>query len=166
MVTMIIGGSGSGKSRYAERLVSSLDGRRIYLATMQPFGEEAHQRIAKHLRERSGLGFETVECFRNLKTLRIPKDSNVLLEDVGNLMANERYHPDGGGKEAVISGIGFLMETCRHVTIVTNEVFSGGKDYEGDTLEYLKDLAWVNRQVAMQADHVVEIVCGLPNRLK
>ena len=46
------------------------------------------------------------------------------------------------------------------------EVFSGGADYEGDTLSYLRALAGINRALAARADRVAEVVCGLPNWLK
>ena len=66
----------------------------------------------------------------------------------------------------VLAGIEHLLKTCAHLTVVTNEVFSGGAEYAGDTLAYLKDLAWLNRVLARRADRVVELVCGLPNVLK
>ena len=43
-----------------------------------------------------------------------------------------------------------------------NEVFSSGEAYQGDTLSYLRDLAWANRTLARRADRVVELVCGMP----
>ena len=49
---------------------------------------------------------------------------------------------------------------------MTNEVFSGGKNYEGDTLTYLRILAKLGRLLAARADYVVEVVCGLPDVLK
>ena len=49
---------------------------------------------------------------------------------------------------------------------MTNEVFSGGKEYEGETLTYLRLLAMLNRKLAAGADLVVEVVCGLPDILK
>ena len=92
----MIGGSASGKSDYAERHVLSLEGGgpRIYIATMEPFGEEARARIARHHAMRRDRGFETIECYRNIGSLRLPADSNVLLEDLGNLMANELFGND------------------------------------------------------------------------
>ena len=66
MLSLIIGGSASGKSEYAERLVCSLPGKRIYVATMEPFGEEGRERIARHRKLREGKGFATVEVPRNL----------------------------------------------------------------------------------------------------
>ena len=58
MITLITGGSGSGKSAYAEEQVL-LEGeaRRIYIATMYPYDEESHRRIDRHRRMRAGKGF-------------------------------------------------------------------------------------------------------------
>lgn len=46
---MISGANGSGKSRYAERIVARTTGERYYIATMRPCSEENLQRIEKHL---------------------------------------------------------------------------------------------------------------------
>ncbi len=166
MFTLVIGGSASGKSEYAERQVAALPGRRWYIATMEPWDDECLARIAKHQAARAQRDFTTVECYRNLPALALPPEGNVLLECLGNLVANELYGPEAGGAARVLSGIDHLLKTCTHLTVVTNEVFSGGTEYEGDTLRYLKDLAWVNRVLARKADKVVELVCGLPNVLK
>lgn len=49
MFTLIVGGAASGKSEYAEQLaVAAPAARRFYVATMQPWGEETRQRIARH----------------------------------------------------------------------------------------------------------------------
>ena len=166
MLTLVIGGSASGKSEYAEQCVLSLDGARIYIATMQPFGKEAEERILKHRQMRKNKGFETIECYTGLQNLKIPPGSNVLLEDLGNLMANEIFSPEGRGPRAVRDGIDALIPACAHMTIVTNEIFSGGTDYTEETLHYMRELAAMNRYIASRADRVTEIVCGIPNRLK
>ena len=171
----MIGGSASGKSDYAERHVLSLEGGgpRIYIATMEPFGEEARARIARHHALRRDRGFETIECYRNIGSLRLPADSNVLLEDLGNLMANELFGNDAAAvdeetdlPDRIAEEIEKVFSDCAHMTIVTNEIFSGGKKYEGETLKYLRALARLNRILAKRADYVVELVCGLPDVLK
>ncbi len=166
MFTFVIGASASGKSEYAEKLAMSLDGQRIYLAAMEPFGQEAQARIARHRAARAGRGFVTLERYTDLAHLEIPEESVVLLEDVGNLAANELFREDGGGAEAVLEGVLSVARRCRHLIAVTNEVFLGGQAYEGDTLRYLKTLAKVNRELAKRADRVAEVVCGIPNSLK
>lgn len=175
MFTLVIGGSASGKSDYAERHVLSLEGGgpRIYIATMEPFGEEARARIARHHALRRDRGFETIECYRNIGSLRLPADSNVLLEDLGNLMANELFGNDAAAvdeetdlPDRIAEEIEKVFSDCAHMTIVTNEIFSGGKNYEGETIIYLRALARLNRILAKRADYVVELVCGLPDVLK
>ncbi len=186
MFTLVIGGNASGKSEYAEQHVLSLStpektspqfGNRIYIATMQPFGEDARARIARHHAMRRDRGFVTIERYTDLSGLKVPEGSNVLLEDMGNLVANEiemlpdKIHSDethlpSGTATAVLTGVDHLLLQCAHLTIVTNEVFSDGKTYEKETLRYLRELAAVNRTLAARADHVVEVVCGIPNRLK
>ena len=45
MLTLVTGGSGSGKSAFAEdRVLSFGDAQRIYIATMHPFDEESHKK--------------------------------------------------------------------------------------------------------------------------
>jgi adenosylcobinamide kinase/adenosylcobinamide-phosphate guanylyltransferase len=63
-------------------------------------------------------------------------------------------------------GLDHLIAACGNLTVVTNEIFSGGAEYAGETLAYMKNLAALNRELAARADLVVEIVCGLPNLLK
>ena len=166
MRTLIIGGAGSGKSAFAETLVCRLEGKRIYLATMSAEDRESLERISRHRSQRSGRGFETMEKAENLADAEIPTGSNILLEDLSNLLANEMFHSHGGGFPAVRTGVEHIASFARHLTIVTNEIFSDGERYEGDTLRYQEQLAELNRELAEKADLVVEVVCGLPNVLK
>ena len=64
-VTLVIGAAASGKSAYAESLCLGHDGPRVYLATMEPFGEEGARRIARHRALREGKGFSTLERTRD-----------------------------------------------------------------------------------------------------
>lgn len=166
MLTLVIGGSGSGKSAYAERLAGQYPGKRVYLATMEVYDEESRARIRRHRAQRSHLGMETIEKSSDLsdpETLkRIPPDACLLLEDLSNLLANEMFSPDGGGPEAVQQGLTAVEKACSRLIVVTNEIFSGGDRYDSGTLEFMKNLAALNRELAARADHVTEVVCGLP----
>ena len=164
MFTLMIGGAASGKSEYAERLILRAGPiKRTYIATMKPFDDESRLRIARHRALRAQKSFETVECYTNLEQLRLSGGGAVLLECVGNLAANELYGPRGAGTDteaAILRGIDVLLLQCRELVVVSNEIFSGGWDYEGDTRPYLRVLASVNRTLAARADRVAEIVCG------
>lgn len=165
MLTLVIGGAASGKSEYAESLVLSSGEPRFYLATMQVWDAECAARVEKHRKMRAQKKFTTIERPLGLDTVRLPAEGVVLLEDVGNLVANELYSPDGAGEQtvqAVLRGIDSLAEQCQHLILVSNEVFSGGTSYAGDTLRYLQMLAQVNNAAAARAQNVCRVVCGIP----
>ena len=166
MLSLIIGGAGSGKSALAEALCCRLEGPRLYIATMQAADGESMKRIEKHRSQREGLRFDTLECPHSLDRAEIPQGANALLEDLSNLLANELFSPEGGGADAVRRGLQKACERCANLTVVTNEVFSGGADYGKGTLQFLQELAALNRELAAKADLVAEAVCGLPNVLK
>ncbi|MBR3560866.1 MAG: bifunctional adenosylcobinamide kinase/adenosylcobinamide-phosphate guanylyltransferase [Oscillospiraceae bacterium] len=170
MLTLVVGGAGSGKSAYAEHLIERSDAaRRVYLATMEPFGFEARQRIEKHRAMRENKGFVTVERFTDLSGLTLPPDSAVLLEDMGNLCANELFSPHGAGEnaaEAILRGVACLHAQCRELVIVSNEVFTGGTDYLGESEAYLSLLSYVNRKIAKTAERVCEVSGGIATDYK
>ena len=166
MLNLVIGAAASGKSEYAEDLVMSLPGEKIYIATMEPFGAEAVERIARHRVLRAGKGFSTVERPRNLIGLTPEADWNVLIEDLPNLAANEFFSPEGGGAAAVLSGVDRICKTASGVTIVTGDIFSDGGTYDAGTRDYMEMLADLHKRIAAKADNVVEVVCGIPCALK
>ena len=165
MLTLVVGGAASGKSAYAERLVLQTALPRYYLATMRVWDAECAARVEKHRRMRAEKQFETLECPLHLGTVRLPARGTALLEDLGNLTANELYDPAGAGEtaaSAILDGLDRLAAQCEHLVVVSNEVFSGGANYAGDTDRYLKALAQVNNALAARADAVVRVVCGIP----
>ncbi len=163
MFTLAIGGAGSGKSAFAEDWVARLPGRRVYLATMRPFGPEGMARVERHRTLRQGKGFWTLERYTDLGGAEVEPGDNVLLECLGNLAANELYDGEGGGPGAALAGVEALSRRCAHLTVVSNEVCAGGTDYLGDTEQFLREMADLHRALACRADAVVEVSCGLPD---
>lgn len=166
---MISGGSGSGKSEFAEGITVSLSQKetekRIYIATMMAFDEEAKRKIQRHRRMRKEKHFFTVECFTGLKHVYLSEGGTVLLDCMSNLVANEIYQENGAKEDTVlevIEGIDRILEQCRNLVVVTNEIFSDGCDYEESTREYIRTLGTINREMANRANAVVEVVCGIP----
>lgn len=170
MFLMITGGSGSGKSAYAEQCVLDFGpAERIYIATMYPFDEECDRRIRRHREMRRQKQFSTLECYTGLKTADIPEDSVVLLECMSNLTANEMYQEGGAGGqtvEEILAGICYLLKRVRHLVVVTNEIFSDGIDYDSETMRYQSYLGQINSEMGRMADQVTEVVYGIPITVK
>lgn len=168
---LITGGSGSGKSAYAEeQVLACAAGRRIYIATMVPYGEDGRRRVERHRRLREKKKFETVECYTGLEHLVLEGDGTcVLLECMSNLVANEIFEETGAhGRAAcaVLLGIENLRRQTENLFVVTNEIFSDGITYDEQTKQYLQCLGFVNQQLAGMADTVTEIVFGIPVKIK
>ena len=170
MFLVITGGSGSGKSAYAEQCVLDFGpAERIYIATMYPFDEECDRRIRRHREMRRQKQFSTLECYTGLKTADIPEDSVVLLECMSNLTANEMYQEGGAGGqtvEEILAGICYLLKRVRHLVVVTNEIFSDGIDYDPKTMRYQSYLGQINSEMGRMADRVTEVVYGIPITVK
>lgn len=164
MLILVSGGSGSGKSEFAESLVvSSGLSERVYLATMQVWDEESVRRVERHRQMRAGKGFATLECPTGLDRLEVPAHSAALLEDLSNLSANEYFSADRDGAfDRVLTGIQRAAARAELLVVVTNELFSDGVRYDPETAAYLELLAGLNRAIAAQADQVYEVVCGIP----
>lgn len=164
---MVYGGSGSGKSAVAEGIIEQLApcGERIYLATMEPFGADAEERIARHRLMRAKKGFATVERYTDLGGLSLPAGCAALLECLGNLAANELFSAKGAGEHAhnvVARDLAALGEQCAHLVVVSNDIGSDGVDYPAETKGYQRLLGSVNRGFAAECDAVIEVVCGIP----
>ena len=166
MMILVTGGSGSGKSAFAEDCIVSFgETKRIYIATMYPFDEESKKRVQRHRRMRQGKEFETVECYTGLEQVQVPAGSSVLLECMSNLVANEMFQENGAHEktvEDVLDGVRHLKEQTGNLVIVTNEIFSEAAVYQGDTERYQEYLGKINQGLAKIADEVVEVVYGIP----
>ena len=114
MITLITGGSGSGKSAYAEKYICHVSNEKgykekYYIATMQVFDDEGQRKIDRHRRLRAGKGFITIEQHRDIKKAveKLQSESSLktgrsaLLECMSNLVANEMFPPvDASGIQA------------------------------------------------------------------
>lgn len=69
MFILVTGGSGSGKSEFAENIAMKLGGKMLYVATMKPYDDECLKRIERHRKMRDGKGFRTVECYTDLSEI-------------------------------------------------------------------------------------------------
>lgn len=175
MMTLILGGSGSGKSAYAEDylLRAAGDKNKYYIATMQIRDAEMQAKVDRHHRLRQGKGFTTIEQPTELEqaVLQMEPAGAVLLECMSNLTANEMFSGEQPvDRQTVITKILQGMEGLRKqadpLVIVTNNVFEDGMIYDDSTMEYIEALGRINERLAAEADEVVEVVAGIPQRIK
>ena len=184
MLIAVIGGSGSGKSEFAENMAVDIrekknknnnkkdnkkDNRLIYLAAMHPFGQEGAERIKRHREARKDKSFITEERYTGLGYMDVLPGDTILLECMSNLLANEMFDIDGAKDMAVkeiSDGIERLMKYDCDVIIVTNDIFCDGETYSEETEKYIKNLAEINKYIFSAADEAYEVVCGIPVKLK
>lgn len=176
MMTLIIGGSGSGKSAYAEDYMLSLskDKKKYYIATMQIYDEEGKRKVERHRMLRRGKGFSTIEQPVDIeKTAEkmVDGEKTALVECISNLTANEMFSEEVPESEEVITekivgGIVSLNKKLMHLVIVSNNVFEDGKLYDNTTMAYIRAMGQINQKIAEVADEVVEVVVGIPLMVK
>ena len=168
MMIVVTGGSGSGKSAYAEKQILQFGVMpRYYIATMENRDAESQKRVDRHRAMRADKKFVTVECPYDLQEVQMEQEGAVLLECMSNLVANELFIKDGMSHmeqtvEKIMHGIQILKAQCRHLVVVTNEVFSDGLQYDEWTREYIRCLGMVNQSLSELADQVVEVVYTVP----
>ena len=174
---LVYGGSGSGKSAWAEKTLlaeaaRTPGGRAVYLAAMETASPEAAARIARHraMRERhgaeAGVWFVTEERCVDIGGAGVLPGDFVLLEDLGNLLANEIWSPAGAGPdgaaERILTGISSLLERAAVLVIVSSDVFGSGERYDEGTMAYIRALGGLHRELSGAAAQVAEVVCGIP----
>lgn len=167
MLILITGGSKNGKSYIAEKILDSADLSKFYIATMEPYCDEALAAIERHRKIRSGKGFQTIEKYTDIDEVALPDKCAVLLECMCNLCANEMFSVNCKDPiNKILNGINRLCEKAETLVIVTNQVGDDGILYPPETMEYIKNMGIINRRLFEKADCVIEAVYGIPMILK
>ena len=169
MRILITGGSGSGKSTFAERLMQRLPPPYAYIATMRPLDGESEVKIARHQNMRAGKGFHTVERETDVGALDLQGNGTALLECMCNLTANEMFDCEGNVRDIydkILLDIDQLGQKCEALIVVTNDVGADGGRYDEKTMHYVDVIGRINCALAKRFDCVYELVCGIPIVLK
>ena len=166
-VTLVLGGARSGKSRYAERLVTAQPGPRIYLATATAGDAEMAERI-RHHREQRGSGWTTVEeplaLAERLREVACP-DGAVLVDCLTLWLSNLM----GGNHDVDAAGaalVDVLPKLAGPVVFVSNEVGLGIVPENALARRFRDAAGRLNQTIAGNAQAVVFIAAGLPLFLK
>jgi adenosylcobinamide kinase/adenosylcobinamide-phosphate guanylyltransferase len=161
-LTLVLGGARSGKSRYAESLVTACPPPWTYVATAEPLDDEMRARIAEH-RARRGADWRTVEAPCDLaEALQRNSAGGVVLVDcltlwlTNRMLADADIEEDSARLEAVLSGI------AAPVVVVSNEVGLGIVPDNALARRFRDAQGRLNQRIAARADRVVLMVAGLP----
>ena len=176
-ILFVLGGARSGKSRYAQARAAEAagPGRSVaFIATAEAGDEEMRRRIQRHRRDRPS-GWVTLEAPREAgRALEsVGPEAGAVLVDcltllVSNLLLGE---PDGQkAEQAVLEEVGRLLRAARAapvpVILVSNEVGQGVVPSSRLGRAFRDAAGRAHQLVAAEADEVVFLTAGLPQRLK
>lgn len=169
MIIFITGGVKNGKSTLAQELTVRLCRGRThyYLATMIPVDDEDRERIRRHIADRDGMDFETVECGRNLLSCLEQVDPNggFLLDSATALLMNEMFlppdwHMDESAGHRCGEEIVKFAKSVADIVIVSDYIYSDAERYDSVTESYRRCLAEIDRRLAAVSDTVIELSAG------
>lgn len=183
MSVFISGGCKNGKSYLAQKAAVGLaeGGSLYYIATMIPHDEEDRARIRRHLSEREGWGFETIEQGKSIpEILNMPGidlSGTFLLDSMTAVMENEMYPvalknrdeivflgEDAGAPERVkkdfVAFARGVEKAGGNVVFVSDGIYGDMGEYSEATEAYRKALAAADRAVAAVCDRVIEVAYG------
>jgi adenosylcobinamide kinase / adenosylcobinamide-phosphate guanylyltransferase len=178
MLTLILGGARSGKSRLAQRMAATTKGdaaRVTYIATYYPGNDpEMAERIALHRSSRPA-AWKTVEEPVELAAASetAARDSDVILIDcltiwLSNLSWEHRHRPARYIEEAAqteLMRVAALAQN-RNIILVSNEVGSGVVPEHAVARAFRDMQGLLNQWAAEAAEEVILTVAGLPLYLK
>jgi adenosylcobinamide kinase/adenosylcobinamide-phosphate guanylyltransferase len=173
MLTFVIGGARSGKSRFAFQLGCQAL-RPAYLATARAEDAEMETRIARH-REARPAHWITIEeplAIADAVTSAASERDFILLDCLTVWLSNfcweHRSQTDREMEAGALAEVRRVAaaSAAADVVLVSNEV-GYGLVPETPVGRLFRDLqGWVNQEAARAADRVVQVVAGIPVEIK
>ena len=170
-LVVVLGGTRSGKSAFAEKLASGVSGRVLYVATAVSVGDdpELARRVREH-RERRPAGWGTLELGGGDPGLVLEEAASwdAVLFDSLTLWAAARMFEDEPDGDTIAVFEGFLAEavdSSTSVILVSDEVGLGVVPESAEGRRF-RDLLGLLNQRAAAASEVHLCVAGLPFKLK
>ena len=133
---------------------------------MIPHDDEDLLRIRRHLDNRAGMGFETVECGTDILSALPKMDpaGAVLLDSVTALLSNEMFRPDGSldetAPERLERELLAFSRGMRCCVFVSDYIYADGGHYDAWTECYRRGLARLDRALAAACENAAELCCA------
>ena len=165
-LAFVLGGARSGKSAFAEGLVTAEPGPWTYIATAQAFDEEMRRRIAAH-RERRGGDWRTVEAPQALaRALREASSERPLLVDCLTLWLSNRLLADADMRADREELLAALAERGAPTVLVSSEVGLSIVPENALARAFRDAAGELHQAVAKRASRVYLVVAGYPLAVK
>lgn len=171
MLTLVIGGARSGKTRFAQSLCPR-EGRVAYIATARPEDAEMQSRIERHREDRPAAWTTLEEPLELSAAIRRAEAEFVIVDCLTVWLSNfcweYRGRAPGELETAACAGVQGAADAAgvRQLILVSNEV-GGGIVPENPVGRLFRDLqGLVNQRAAALADRVFLTVAGIPVRIK
>jgi adenosylcobinamide kinase/adenosylcobinamide-phosphate guanylyltransferase len=165
-LSLVIGGARSGKSTFAEGLVTATPCARRYIATAEAWDDEMRDRIARH-REDRGADWLTVEAPLDLAAaLAKAEPGEVVLVDCATLWLTNHMLADHDLNAKIGELLTALASCAAPVVIVSNETGWGIVPENALARRFRDEQGRLNQRLAAQAGLVVTVIAGLPMVLK
>lgn len=165
-LTLVIGGARSGKSSFAERLITGSGRPRRYIATAEAWDDEMRDRIIRHRADR-GADWTTVEAPLDLcAALSEAQPSEAILVDCATLWLTNHLLADHDLIAETAGLLTALVSCPAPVVIVTNETGWGIVPENALARRFRDEQGRLNQRLAAEAHLVVTVIAGLPMVLK
>jgi adenosylcobinamide kinase/adenosylcobinamide-phosphate guanylyltransferase len=161
LLTLVLGGARSGKSRHAEALVTALPPPWVYVATAQALDDEMRARIAVHRTSRAE-GWRTVEAPLDLPGALAEAGAMPALVDCLTLWLTNLLL---GGYDIAAATESLLAALARReapTVLVGNEVGLGIIPENALARSFRDAAGRLHQTLAARADRVLFMVAGLP----
>lgn len=164
--TLILGGASSGKSSFAEGLITGTGKPAVYIATAQAGDGEMTAKITRHRQQRGG-GWQTLEIPLDVAdALGQQAGDHVVLLDCATMWLSNHMqaeHDLTAEQDRLIEA----LKTCAaRIVVVSNEVGLGGVPTNALARRFGQAQGALNIALAGCSDLVVNVVAGLPQVLK
>jgi adenosylcobinamide kinase / adenosylcobinamide-phosphate guanylyltransferase len=165
-LSLVIGGARSGKSRFAEGLVTATSRPKRYIATAEAWDDEMRARIALHRADR-GPDWHSVEAPRDLVTaLADAAADEAVLVDCATLWLSNHLLAESDLDAQSHALLTALSACAAPVVMVTNDVGGGIVPDNALARRFRDAQGRLNQQLAAQAGLVITVIAGLPLMLK
>ena len=165
-LTLVLGGARSGKSTYAESLISAQPSPWRYIATAQAFDNEMEERIAAHQSRRDEC-WQTVDAPHDLaQALAASPEGQPVLVDCLTLWLSNRMLAEADIAAETEALADAVSRPTGHWVLVSNEVGSGIVPENALARRFRDEAGRLNQKIAALADEVVLVVAGLPVKVK